>query len=346
MKISFLVTYYNQEQYVRQSMDSVLAIEKPAEWEILVGDDGSSDETVDIVNEYIRNDPEHIRLYVMPREAGKRYDAVKRASANRLNLLEHCSGDCFCTLDGDDFYFDAQFVLEAIDVLDRHDDVSVVSFGYRHFRDGEFEQEGLLPAGVGPRVDTKYYIRNFYLHAGAAVHRLRWEKNRIEYIKKIGSFDDNDIVMNSLNYGNMYYINRSVYAYRQTGESIYTRMQSVEKAVLNTLAYDIEKLIIDQSGCLAERYKRAILVMYLWRNRIEDILGDAKYDQYVEECKHLDHAVSYKLLVYGRLSKSEKKEIRKLVLRSFFQCICKVPRKLFFKMQKARTPANNLKRSK
>lgn len=346
MKISFLVTYYNQEQYVHQSMDSILAIKKPAEWEILVGDDGSSDKTVEIVNEYVSNDPEHIRLYVMPREAGRQYNAIRRASANRLNLLEHCSGDCFCTLDGDDFYADARFALEAVDVLRSHDDVSVVSFGYWYFRDGKFEKEELLPPGTGPRVDTGYYIRNFYLHAGAAVHRFSWEKNRIGYLKELGCFDDNDIMMNSLNYGNMYYIDRCVYAYRQTGASIYTRMQSAEKAVLNTVAYDIGRLIIDQSGCLLERYKRPILMMYIWRNRIQDMLGDSKYRRYVEECKKIENAISYKLLTYKELDRSEKKEIRALALQALLKAICKLPRKLFFSMQKMSASANKFKRGK
>lgn len=336
MKISLLVTYYNQEQYVRQSMDSLLAIEKPEEWEILVGDDGSTDGTVDIVSEYIKKDPEHIRLYVMPREAGKRYDSIRRVSANRLNILEHCSGDCFCMLDGDDFYFDTKFVLEAIDVLSQSDDVSVVSFGYSEFRDGKLEKEKLLPASLGQHIDTKYYIRNFYLHAGAGVHRLRWGQDRIEFLKKIGNFDDDSIMMNSLNYGNMYYISRSVYAYRQTGASVYTSMQSLEKAALNTLGCDIEKLIIAQSNELNERCKRAILMVYIGRNKIRSIFGDSKYNQYIEECKNMERAIpdaiSYKLLAYDSLSRREKREVRELVRRAFLQAICKLPKKLLFRM--------------
>ena len=54
MKVSFLVTYYNQKEYVQQSLDSILAIEKPCEWEIIVGDDGSTDGTIERVNEYIK----------------------------------------------------------------------------------------------------------------------------------------------------------------------------------------------------------------------------------------------------------------------------------------------------
>lgn len=333
MKVSLLVTYYNQEQYVRQSMDSLLAIEKPAEWEIIVGDDGSTDGTVDIVNEYVRKDPEHIRLYVMPREAGKSYNPRKRASDNRLNIIEHCSGDCFCMLDGDDYYLDKKFVLEAIDVLDQNDDVSVVSFGYSEFRDGKLEKEKLLPASLGRHIDTKYYIRNFYLHAGAGVHRLRWEEGRMEYLRKVSYFNDENIMMNSLNYGNMYYINRSIYAYQQTAEGIYTSTRWAEKAVIEILVCDTQKLIIDQSGCLNERCKRSILILYIRRNKLKDILGDLKYNLWVERCREIDNAISYKLLVYETLSKSEKKEIKKLVRRAFLQAVCKLPRKFLFKVQ-------------
>lgn len=104
MKISFLVTYFNQKKYVEQSIKSILAIEKPCDWEIIVGDDGSTDGTIEEVEKFIRFYPDKIKLFIMPRELGKTYDAVKRASANRLNILEQSTGDIFCTLDGDDFF--------------------------------------------------------------------------------------------------------------------------------------------------------------------------------------------------------------------------------------------------
>lgn len=334
MKISFLVTYYNQEQYVRQSMDSILAIEKPEKWEIIVGDDGSTDGTVNIVNEYVEKDPEHIRLYVMPREADKEYIAIKRASANRLTILEHCSGDCFCTLDGDDFYIDTKFVLEAVDVFEKHDDVSVVLFGTRYFRDGVFEEEFLLPAGVRPYIDTELYIRNFYLHCSAGVHRLRWERNRMEYIKKTGFFDDSLILMNSLNYGRMYYINRSVHGYRQTGESVSAgfSQRPIEGALCYVELCDVGKMIIiDQKSSVTERYLGKILRLYVWKNKIRSELGESKYQLHIEAAKHLDNAISYRLLVYESLDRGEKRKMRRFVLRLFFWGICKKVRRLFSK---------------
>lgn len=63
MKISICITYYNQEKFVRQSLDSVLAIDYPCDFEILCGDDGSDDNMIDIIKEYAEKYPDNIFLH-------------------------------------------------------------------------------------------------------------------------------------------------------------------------------------------------------------------------------------------------------------------------------------------
>ena len=88
MKISFLVTYYQQKQYIAQSMEALLALKKPEEWEILIGDDGSSDGSIELAQSYVDRDPEHIRLYIMDRDPGKKYNSVERASLKETSLYD------------------------------------------------------------------------------------------------------------------------------------------------------------------------------------------------------------------------------------------------------------------
>ena len=322
MKISFLVTYFNQEAYVKQSLDSILKAEKPEDWEILVGDDGSSDHTAEKVKEYIQKDPEHIRLFVMPREEGVRYDFVRRASANRLNLLRHCTGDCFCVLDGDDFYTDSQFVKDAIQIFEKHEEVSLVSFGFGYYRDGKFGEEFLLPGAMEGMVHSDEYVRKYYIHAGACVFRILWDRDRLEKIQEIGYFDDNDIVMNSLAYGRMFYVNRCIYAYRQTGDSIYTRMKLYEKAVLNVQGYDVDQKLAgpELADALLVRVASPILQMYLNRKRSRDLLGAEKYDRYVNGSRRIGDSLCYKLLSYGNLSGEERREVHAVIRKILFLC--------------------------
>lgn len=318
MKVSFLVTYYNQEQYVRQSLDSILAIDKPCDWEILVGDDGSTDGTTAVVGEYMRKYPNRISLHVMPRDPKKTYSSVARASANRLNLLEKASGDFFCTLDGDDWYCHTEFLTEALAVFVENPAVSVVGFGYQQVTDGVAGEPHTLPARMDRTfVDKKEYLNQYYLHSGACVHRVAWGQDRIEYIRNIGFFDDNDILINSLNYGELYAINRVIYSYRQTAGSTYNSMSFVEQAVLNMQGMDVDLKLIDRQyrENLLRRNATQILIMFIWKKRLRAVLGEAKYQRYLEESEMIPNSVAYTMLNYRNTSWQEQACLRGLVFR-------------------------------
>ena len=59
--ISIVLPIYNGEKYMRKSIDSVLA-QTYANWELLIVDDGSTDNTAIIAQEYAANDS-RIRYY-------------------------------------------------------------------------------------------------------------------------------------------------------------------------------------------------------------------------------------------------------------------------------------------
>ena len=52
MKLTILVMAYNVEKYVRETLDSILMQKVNFPYEILIGNDGSSDGTVAILKEY------------------------------------------------------------------------------------------------------------------------------------------------------------------------------------------------------------------------------------------------------------------------------------------------------
>ena len=317
MKISFLITFYNQKEFVKQSLDSILAVNKPFEWEILVGDDGSTDGTIDIVHEYIQKYPLNIFLYCMERKPSEYLDIIKRVSDNRLNLLEKCSGDYFCIMDGDDYYLDNDFIYESINIFENHEDVSIVSFGYSIVKNGYIKKEYTIPLHNHNYVNTRYYIRHQYIHAGSCVYKKTWPIDRINYIKKNGYFDDNDIVINSLNYGKMFHINKSIYAYRDTEKGLYTSLNTLKRALLNVQGYDVDIHLLDlkNKNDLIYRYSYSILLVFLLKKQLKEILGEDDYlkNQYIS--KNLGFSTTYSLLNYQSLSKEKYKELNKLIFR-------------------------------
>ena len=61
--ISVYMTTYNHEKYVRQALDSVLKQKTDYSYEILIGDDVSTDGTRLILKEYEEKYPEIIKVF-------------------------------------------------------------------------------------------------------------------------------------------------------------------------------------------------------------------------------------------------------------------------------------------
>ena len=320
MKISFLVTYYNQKEYVKQSIDNILAIDKPCDWEILVGDDGSTDGTIDEVKKYIKEYPNNIRLYVMSRDAETKYDSVKRASANRINILDKSEGDFFCIIDGDDYYCDVDFIKEAIDIFIKFEDISIVMFGQRKIRDGIWEDECKFPEGRNKNFVTKEeYLKKYYIHSGACVYKKNFDVQRLEFISSLGYYDDNDIVVNNLNYGDIYSVHKVIYAYRQTGVSVFTSMNALEQAVLNVKGLDIDIQLLSKTfeDILIKRNAVSILTAFIWKEYLLDILGTEKYKKYINNIRS-NEVISFSIFYFERLNRLERKKLYCIIKKCIF----------------------------
>ena len=92
-KVSVIIPIYNAELYLRQCLDSVCG-QTLMEIEIICVDDGSSDSSLDILNEYVLKDP---RIQVLSQENGG-------AGAARNCGLRAACGEYLSFLDADDFF--------------------------------------------------------------------------------------------------------------------------------------------------------------------------------------------------------------------------------------------------
>ena len=120
--ITVIVPVYNVEKYVRQTLDSVIG-QTYSNLEILVIDDGSTDESPAICDEYLKDD----RVKVFHRQN-------VGVAASRQYGVEVCKGTYLVTLDADD-YVSADFVEKLYGAIIKNEaDVSVC--GVNCFTDG------------------------------------------------------------------------------------------------------------------------------------------------------------------------------------------------------------------
>lgn len=278
MKISFLVTFYNQEEFVDRCINSILNVDKPCDWEILIGDDGSKDNTVERVNRYINDYPNNIFLYVNKENKNKDINSVIYASLNRLRLLNMSSGDYFCIVDGDDFYCDKEFISIALSKFNEYKDLSIVAYNFNiYYSDKKINE--IITFKKEQIINTKYYIRKMYTHSGACVFKNYKSKENIEKLFNLASFDDNDIVLNSLNYGKMYSVNRTIYSYFQNSVSIYNSINMMQKSILNIFGMESNILMLKKEYELSiiRRYSSFLIYLFLKRREIYNYDVNKKY---------------------------------------------------------------------
>ncbi len=112
-KLSVLFITYNHEDYIRQALDSVLMQKCSFEFEIVVGEDCSTDSTRDILREYDRKYPGRFNLLFREKNFG-------RPTMNVYDTGMHCTGDYIAFLEGDDYWTDENKLQKQVDFLDRH----------------------------------------------------------------------------------------------------------------------------------------------------------------------------------------------------------------------------------
>lgn len=305
MKISFLVTYYNQEKYVKQSLESILAIEKPDEWEILIGDDASTDGTCQEVQKYVEQDSKHIKLFRRTDEDKKGLTKLHMGPMNRLSLLEKASGDYFVTLDGDDWYSDKAFVREAIAIMEENPNISVVMFGNRTISHGIVTGEFLLPK-EGYITGEEYLSKKWHIHAGACVYRNAFDENKIDFLKQLHLFDDHSIPITNLEYGDIYFVPRVIYNYRYLENSVYYPESFIVKyCYIATWISPVLLAVPERLKTVTKiSYYDSVIIMYIYRKEIKNIPRE-KYREIKKMLEAYCPSEIYDLFCYDSLNLKE-----------------------------------------
>ncbi len=92
-QVSVIMAAYNAEPFIVEAVESVFA-QTFADWELIISDDGSTDDTPEIARALAERDPDRVRVIRAERNQGKPF-ALNRALAVRR-------GELIAWLDGDD----------------------------------------------------------------------------------------------------------------------------------------------------------------------------------------------------------------------------------------------------
>ena len=251
MFISFIVPAYNVESLVERCIDSICTQNlSPDKYEVIIINDGSTDNTLCVINNLIAKYSDHKIVLIDKANGGL-------SSARNIGL-SHASGEYVWFIDSDDYIADN--CLEQIyQEIHNHNELDLLAFNMEYaYDDGSVSQNKRRLAAKQYITGSELYLQDFrYPYSG-----VQFSIYRHSYLKSLGLLFKEGVVFEDILYTTLLlasnpkclFVDRTYYHYSIRLGSITNSKSSVKKCLNLLLVADDLYSNID-----ATRYNRTVI---------------------------------------------------------------------------------------
>lgn len=232
IKVSVLMLAYNQEAYIDEAIRSVLLQQTDFPFELVIGNDASTDRTGNICEAWQKKYPGQVVLFNRERNLG--------LQQNFLQTYAHCRGKYVAICEGDDFWTSRHKLQRQADFLDAHPDFSTCFHRVINY----YEDRGtksLSNGGQKQVTDILDLASSNYISNVSAMFRRGLFGALPEWFARVSTYDYAIHLLNA-QYGKIYYMKRPMAVYRQHGKAIWSEAGMDKKL---DIALTIRELLID-----------------------------------------------------------------------------------------------------
>lgn len=115
--LSVCMITYNHEKFIAQAIESVLMQKTNFPFELVIGEDKSTDITREVCLKYLKDNPEKIKLFAHENNLGM--------IPNFLTIVKECKGKYIAILDGDDYWTSPDKLQKQVDFMENNPDYSI-----------------------------------------------------------------------------------------------------------------------------------------------------------------------------------------------------------------------------
>lgn len=262
MKVSVSIVTYQQSSFIRQAVESTLNQVTDFPFEVIVGDDASTDGTRDTLADLQQAAPDRLRLLLAERNYGD------FGLSNVMATIDSADGEYIAFLDGDDFWTEPYKLQRQVAFMDAHPECAISAHRVRHLtaagtkglsvrpgnEDGLWNFERLLHVNFTPKSATM-------VRRSALTHLPDWYR-RTEISSAAWLF--NLLVANG---GPIGYINEVMAAHRVHEKSV-TALYGTERMLIDKFAVfeALDPLVPQHHRALKSARRRVKWKLYVTRN--------------------------------------------------------------------------------
>lgn len=257
MLLSIIVISYNEAEYLTEAIESCLNQRGIEDFEIIIADDGSTDQSMEIIKLYAQQYPKKIKYIVGDQEDGVNIPSI-RVSNNIKKAMSIASGQFFACLSGDDYFCDLDKFKKQTDFLQKNEKYVAIASNYKYVWPDETER---IQNWNG--VKGNLFWSGEYAHISCFMFRRSvYEHGLLEHF-----CDDVGLIYSIANIGDWYYSKEVMFAYRQRSGSIMHSDSRLQSQMLELLL--LEDILSSKQGKISRsstwsRYAKPL--RYVWKH--------------------------------------------------------------------------------
>lgn len=231
-KVSVLMLAYNQENYIDEAIRSVLLQQTDFNFELVIGNDASSDRTGAKCMEWKNKYPERVVLFNREKNLG--------LQQNFIQTYEKCWGEYIAICEGDDYWTDRHKLQKQINFLDVHPDYSTCIHRVINY----YEDKGtksLSNGGQKKDTDIIDLAQSNYISNVSSIFRRGLFGPLPQWFAEVSTYDYAIHLLNA-QHGKIHYMSKPMAVYRQRSSAIWSEAGTDKK--LN-IALKIRELLLD-----------------------------------------------------------------------------------------------------
>lgn len=252
-KVNVFMPCYNSEKYIGQAIESILG-QKYTDFKLIIIDDGSTDNSVEVINKYAAEDT-RIRLLK---------NGVNRGIVFTRNRgLEECQCDYMALMDSDDVAAPERLEKE-VAFLDEHKEVIAVGGLYQLMDEsGKLQPEKLKLTESDEEIRARMLFANVMANGTVLLRKEKIDQANIRYREHLHASEDYLFWCEVLNVGKICNIGEIFQYYRLHENSLEYRSEREEKDYKKQGILDIKRYILRQQDYHLEKTEEELFVHIL-----------------------------------------------------------------------------------
>jgi len=209
IEVTVFTPTYNQEKYIEKCIKGIVSQKTNFNFELLISNDNSTDNTQKIIDKYLKKYPNKIRCIKREKNLGSMDNFIQSLNTIHTKYVALC--------DGDDYWTDTNKLQEQYNILEKNQDCALCFHQTEIFYEDKNCDSIIHPKNIKTKLELDDILKENMVVANSVMYRWKY-RNENSLIKEFPkNIVPGDYYLNIMHFalGKGYFINKVMSKYRK-----------------------------------------------------------------------------------------------------------------------------------